>query len=499
METLYTTHAPEVNNTSKPKSKYILLVEKIYTAENKPQENNGTLESLLWNSFSKMSKTRNIWKRTTFKDLLIHIHSERCYPILRNPLYVQVLVNISTFGLKMVRSIEKWKRPNIDPEKQLESLINHCFAKYPTPSFLVSSFYESSLRYQLWYVQLGAGKSVKDIQGLPSSFTSKMRHEFRNTPRGYSVSQAIVRAQALGYGASQQVAIELTRSRLSQVEGNIPFWESVIHFFAIQKEITHWDLYKMLDYLEASIQRDRHFTMKGRTLEALLNQAQAWYLQMQKMRNEANYLSWFPSGVKGMDLKIKKDGKTISYVAKELLTSNELYQEGEDMNHCVADYIDDCYARKTSIFSLRREDNGTIKKLATIEIHPETLEIIQAEGNCNTSLSTEASMALNHWLDILGKEKVVASEHEPPTQEDVPIYAQEEEVAPQPVPQINHREVPSVVIEREVIQQPRQPLQYGEGPPAPIKDFSDLNLDLRGCWFFIALLLIVRFFIALFG
>ncbi len=490
METLCTTHAPEVNNTSKFKSKYILLVEKIYHAENKPQENKGTMESLLWNSFSKMSKTRNTWKRVMFKELLIHMHSERCYHVLRNQLYVQVLVNMSTFGLKMVRSIEKWKRSNIDPEKQLESLINHCFAKYPTPSFLVSSFYEPSLRHQLWYVQLGAGKSVKDIQGLPSSFTSKMRHEFRNTPRGYSVSQAIVRAQALGYGASQQVAIELTRSRLSQVEGNISFWESVIHFFAIQKQITHWDLYKMLDYLETRIQRDRHFTMKGRTLEALLNQAQEWYLQMQKMRNEANYLSWFPSDIKEMYLEIVKDGKTVSYVAKELLTSNELYQEGEDMNHCVADYIDDCYARKTSIFSLRREDNGMIKKLATIEIHPETLEIIQAEGNCNTPLSQEATMALNHWLDILGKEKVMIPDEDSSTQE--------EEVAPQPLPQINDREQPPIAIEREVTQQPQQ-ASYGEGPPSPVKDFSDLNPETKIWWSLISLFLIVRFFIALLG
>ncbi|MEP0263253.1 PcfJ domain-containing protein [Dokdonia sp.] len=451
METLYTTHASEVKTTSKATSKYITLVEKIYNAENKPQEYKGTVESLLWSSFSKMSKTRTTWKRVTFKNLLIHMYTEGCYNVLKSHIYIQVLANVSTFGLKMVRPIERWQRPNFDPERQLESLINHCFAKYPTPSFLVSSFYEPSLRYQLWYVQLGSGKSVKTLKGLPDKFTSKMMHEFRNTPKGFSVRQAIIRAQALGFGASQQYAEELTLSRLSQVEGNALFWISVIQFFANQKQITHLILCNILEFLEARIQRDRLFTMKGRTLESLLSQAQEWYLEMQKMRNKANYLSWPPSGVTEMRLETIKDGSIVTYVAKELLTSDELYQEGCDMNHCVADYIDDCYAKETSIFSLRRQEGDTIKKLATIEIDPRTLDILQAEGNCNTPLSPEATKALNHWISILGiKEKGTCS---------------------------------------------NQVQNIPEDPPPPIKEFSDIHFGTRG-WGII-LYLIIRIIIAL--
>ncbi len=470
METLYTTKAPEVKTTSKANSKYITLVEKIYKAENKPQGYKGTVESLLWSSFSKMSKTRTTWKRATFKSLLIHLHAEGCYKILRSSIYIPVLANISTFGLKMVRPIETWKRPSFDPEEQLEDLIDHCFATYPTPLFLISSFYESSLKYQLWYVQLGAGKSVKSLQGLPSEFTSKMMHEFRNTPKEFSVTQAIIRAQALGFGASPQVAVALTRSRLAEIEGNPLFWRSVIHFFANQKLLGHLELHKIIEYLDVSIRRNRLFTMKGRTLEALQNQAQEWHLEMQKIRDQANYVSWFPSGVKEMQLHTVKEGKTITYIAKELLTSDELYQEGYDMSHCVADYIDDCYAGDTSIFSLRRQEGDTIKKLATIEINPQNLEIIQAEGKYNTPLSPEASKALNLWLDILG----VTADYDQYTPEDPPIQAQNE---------------------RYVAPQPPQPVQYGQGPPAPIGDFSDSSFDTRS--FLVILFIIIRIIIAL--
>lgn len=464
METLYTTKAPEVKTTSKANSKYITLVEKIYKAENKPQGYKGTVESLLWSSFSKMSKTRNTWKRATFKSLLIQMHSEGCYKILRSPIYMQVLANVSTFGLKMVRPIERWKRPSFDPEEQLEDLIDHCFAKYPTPLFLISSFYEPSLKYQLWYVQLGTGKSVKTLKGLPNTFTSKMMHEFRNTPKEFSVTQAIIRAQALGFGASQQVAIALTRSRLAEIEGNISFWENVIQFFANQKLLGHLELYKILEYLEVRIQRDRLFTMKGRTLDALQSQAQEWHLEMQKMRNEANYVSWFPSGVKGMDFQTKKNGKAVTYVAKELLTSDELYQEGYDMSHCVADYVDDCYAGRTSIFSLRKQEGDTVKKLATIEIDPRNLDILQAEGKCNTPLSPEASKALNHWLEILGVSTKVATPNEDQhIPENVPIYVQNERIVEAQVP----------IERREIVQN----VNYRQRPPAPIRN-SEIDASL---------------------
>ena len=490
METLYNTQAPEVTTTSKNKSKYILLVEKIYHAENKPQENRGTVESFLWSSFSKMSKTRHTWKRATFKDLLILMHTQRCYKILRSPLYIQVLANISTFGLKIVRPIEMWQRPSFEPEEQLEDLIDYCFAKYPTPVFLISSFYESSLRYQLWYVQLGSGKSVKSLSGLPDKFTSKMMHEFRNTPKGFSVSEALVHAQALGYGASQQTAMELTRSKLPQIEGNTSFWRSVIQFFSAQKHVTHWDLYKALEYLENRIGRDRYFTMRGRTLEALSRQANEWYQEMQKMRNDANYLSWFPSGVKEMQKEVEKDGKKVVYIAKELLTSDDLHEEGHEMNHCVADYIDDCYAMDTSIFSLRKQEGDTFKRLATIEINPRTLEILQAEGNCNTELSSEATMALDYWKNILGiKEKTILVQEQYIPQ-NLPRQIQNEAIVQQ---QQVHEDIrPAVPVEpREVARNPN----YGHGPPAPIKSFSDINLETKGWW--VILFLIIRIIIAL--
>lgn len=210
--------------------------------------------------------------------------------------------------------------------------------------------------------------------------------------------------------------------------------------------------------------------MKGRTLEALQNQAQEWHLEIQKMRDQANYLSWFPSEVKEMHLQTVKDGKTITYAAKELLTSDELYQEGYDMSHCVADYIDDCYAGDTSIFSLRKQEGNTMKKLATIEINPENLEIIQAEGKCNTPLSPEASKALNLWLDILG----VTADYDQYIPEDAPIQAQNE---------------------RYVAPQPPQNANYGQGPPAPIGGFSGSSIDTRS--FLIILFIIIRIIIAL--
>lgn len=401
METLYKTKAPELGALSNKRSKYITLVEKVYQSENKPQGYKGTIESLLWSSFSKMSKTRNTWKRDTYKMLLLHLYNQGCYRVLKTPYYIEVLMRISTFGIKMVRPVESWKRPSFDPDEQLEDLIDFCFAKYPTPVFLATAFYTVSLRHQLWYVQLGVGKSVKELNGIPAYFTSKMGHEFRNTPRGYDVHQALIRARALGYGATHKVADQLAWSRLTEVQGNDVFWGTVIQFFSNQKHLAHWDLLKLLEYLEMRIQRSRRYTMKGRTLKALENQAQEWHLEMQKMRNEANYISWPSSGILPLSFEVIKDNtKTVTYKTVELLNSDVLYEEGYDMNHCVADYIDDCYEGSSAIFSLRKYSGENMKKVATIEINLESLEILQIEGNCNTPPPSEALIAIQSWRGV---------------------------------------------------------------------------------------------------
>ena len=54
----------------------------------------------------------------------------------------------------------------------------------------------------LWYMQVGSGKSIKQLSQMPVKLTSKMAHEFRNAPAFLATNEALRFAQALGYGAT---------------------------------------------------------------------------------------------------------------------------------------------------------------------------------------------------------------------------------------------------------------------------------------------------------
>jgi hypothetical protein len=397
METVYKTQMPNVVAASRANSKYIALVEKIYASENNATGYQNTVASILWTAFAKMSKTRNTWRRSTFKSLLIHVYNQGGYALLKSPIYIDVLVNVSAFGLKMNRPIEGWVCPSFLPDEQMEDLIDYCFATYPTPVFLITAFYEGRLNRMLWYVKLGAGASPKTLPGFPEHFTTKMVHLFMQTPKGSNIEQALVRAEALGYGATALVAEQLAWSKLSEVASSNAFWSTVIRFFAKAKTLDMNQLRRFIEYLEATFRGNVNYSLKGRTIKTLERDANEWHEQMQRFRDAHNQAEWPSLGIPLLDWETSTNNKMVTYRTVELLTADALYQEGLDMRHCVAEYVDDCIDGDTSIFSLRKYDGTAFKKIATLAIDPFNMSIYEAEGNCNTPLTTEAVMALNTW------------------------------------------------------------------------------------------------------
>lgn len=415
METLY----KEAGTANQNKSKFVALVEIAYQTENCSIRYDGTVASLVWNGFSKMSATRNPWKRATFKSLLIHLHKEGAYKILRNHVYIDVLINMSVFGLKMIRPIENWSRPSFSPDEQIEDLIDHLFAKYPTPVFLITAFYESSLSKMLWYIKLGQGASVKELPNFPEYLTAKMVHFFKETPKGYSVSQALVRAQALGYGATEVIANRFAYSQLIEKEGNEMYWNEVIKFFAKAKEEDLKDFAVVLNYLEFARIRNQSFSLKGRTFITITRDAQAWNAYTAKINAKASEVQWYPSGIKALNKHKVQGDKEVRYVTVELLSAEGLYEEGQEMHHCVGEYVDDCIGGDSAIFSLRKIENGTFKRLATVEVNPKIWELVEANGSCNSELTHEAFSILKTWLseaDVKGwwdyEEKNIVHPHQ---------------------------------------------------------------------------------------
>ena len=387
------------NKTIKP-SAYLALVEKTYKQNNKPTRYNGSVESMLREFFSKTSQKKHLWKRQTFKQLLVQLYNQKCYALLRNYNHVNVLHNISSFGNVIVRPIEDWENNGSQSEEQLKALIRYCFALYDAPKFLESAFFGSEKKHMLWYVQLGKGKSVKSLANMPVELTSKMAHEFRNAPSFLTVHEALRYAQAIGFGASTKVAKLIAFSRLSVIrEDQEKFWASVVQFFSKEEDLSVNELDGIIDYLNHKYREDSSFSMKNRTYKALLNQSEEWH-RMVYLKEKEQIYDWNPSGIKPLYVEEIIDNKKVIYKTEELLNSGELFDEGNAMQHCVAEYDDDCVAEQCSIFSLRQLVEGEpMKRLVTLEIGLPSFQIVQAKAKCNQEPDSKSMELINHWID----------------------------------------------------------------------------------------------------
>ena len=379
---------------------FLKLVDKIDKSDNKPTRYKGTIETMLLEFFGKTSKKKYIWKRATFKRLLIHAYNQKCYGLLRDYKSVEVLHNISSFGNQMVRNIESWERKGFDKEEQLRSLIRHSFAIYETPVFLENTFFEFDKKFMLWYLQLGKGKSVKDLTQMPIHLTSKMAHEFKNALNIFKPNEALRFAQALGFGASLKTAKVIGFSKLSNInESEEKFWETVVHFFAKETIVNAKDLDKILEFLMFKYRENIKFSMKNRTQRALIFQALEWEKNVYKTEI-GEILYWETSGITPLYLEKSENGKKVVYKTVELLNSFALFDEGNAMHHCVAEYDKDCKEGVSTIFSLQRVyEDKLIERLATIEVGLSEKKIIEAKAKFNEEPSERSLQMIDLWVN----------------------------------------------------------------------------------------------------
>jgi hypothetical protein len=432
---------------TKPKTAFTQMVERLYAEKQQSIGNQGTLASVIGTCFASMSFEQNPWKRAAFRDLLLHMEAQGSYAVLRDEVYITVLANIATFGNKMVRGISAWEKKSIVAEIQISELIKHCFAQYEVPEFLESVFYYENKIHMLWYVQLGRGESVLGLSGFPVRFTKKMAHEFKDAPVNFSVPQAIRWAQAKGYGASKDMAETLAWSDLPESFEREVFWVTVIQFFAKHETLPYAKVQEVLFYIKETFEADKNFAMKGRTWEALVKQSDEWHVEYHRKLAALNRAEWNPSGVNSFRKSVVTESEAIEYEIVELMNSEALYDEGYEMNHCVADYEYECIEGSAAIFSLRKKQAETETTLATIEVCLETKTIVQAKAKYNECISLEAENLMVEWAKKealeLDYEEYYAHDHVPQAAPIALPAAIAAEPAPRPIvynaPQNNYR------------------------------------------------------------
>lgn len=141
-----------------------------------------------------------------------------------------------------------------------------------------------------------------------------------------------------------------------------------------------------------------NFSMRGRTPRKLLSQVNDWHRQLGKESKQESY-EWEHSEIGDLVVKEQRmDNYTPRYWRiQELLSTDELIEEGRVMKHCVVTYSESCFTGKTSIWSMETEDEYGKNNVLTIEVLMAEKLIRQVRGKRNRLPTPKERSILKRW------------------------------------------------------------------------------------------------------
>ncbi|MEM6719834.1 MAG: PcfJ domain-containing protein [Bacteroidota bacterium] len=376
------------------------MVEKIYEGKERSDYDHNSLAYILESYFTAFHKRKYPSRRAAFKDILLYLYKKRCTKLLREGHYLSVLSQIAWFSLVAVKDIKSWKRNSHNPDKQLKSIIKHCFVQYKVSEFMYSAWFDHNRKYISWFIDLGYGKSVKSLSKMPVRLTKKGAHNFLQAPKHYTIEMAIRRAQALAFGTDELLAERIACTGLSRNNFyHEAFWETVIQFFMKQTMLDFNKMEEIIDYLSYTIDNNADYSMKGRTITSLTRQSDEWHMEQAiYSASMVEMFTWTPTLNSSYIIQKKEEKDVKKYRLFELCSSKELIVEGRKMNHCVASYARSCCVKVTSIFSLRCLSISKGQEiLATIELDNKSQTIVQAKARFNKPISKAAKKIMTDW------------------------------------------------------------------------------------------------------
>ena len=160
----------------------------------------------------------------------------------------------------------------------------------------------------------------------------------------------------------------------------------------------------ILDFLRTEyIDNGLDFSFENITWQLLTRLCDEWHFENRWANApfSGNFFNakWGKSSIK--DFSYEKDRKT--WIIKEIITGRSLYEEGNDMMHCVFSYTDRCIQGNCLIFSVsyKNGENDYEEKIATLEIS-RYMKLIQAKGRYNARIDNETANIIEIWADENG-------------------------------------------------------------------------------------------------
>ncbi|MDR2196156.1 MAG: PcfJ domain-containing protein [Gallionellaceae bacterium] len=169
------------------------------------------------------------------------------------------------------------------------------------------------------------------------------------------------------------------------------------HFDQFQNEndihsVLNWALHL---YGEGQNHRNLPFSWKGRTAHSALAAAREYERLIEAQRNRYLNLSW---PAHGWDWTPETEDENTGWKIVELLTAKALGEEGAAQNHCVGGYALCCVEGRSAIVQVLHDD----KRMATIEVHPRSKQLIQVRSKFNSRPTPETISIVKQWVKTFG-------------------------------------------------------------------------------------------------
>lgn len=306
-------------------------------------------------------------------------------------------------GMSWVRPIDDWKPKGKGKQTLIVSLASHLLAEYPVPKFLWNSLWEEDWnRLGASVSQIAKGHSFAKLckdGSFPIPLTKKQCHELLQSSADEGFVSAIRRVQIETHGGEPRLHSvwmnQLIGQRISAPQDEV-FWDTVIAWFSKHPMLDPGQIKPLIDFINNRRRVDENFSMKGRSPMAMIRAMEDWHgeLHKEKVFRESNYIpSGFKEGYWQYKVKSKAGHTHQEWKLKEILTSKDLYAEGNALKHCVASYGSSVSNGAVSIWSLSL--NG--KKVITIEVRNVARMIVQARGRFNRVTTNEEFKIISLW------------------------------------------------------------------------------------------------------
>ncbi len=317
-----------------------------------------------------------------------------------------ILASLQRMGkLPAIRDLKSWKPRGKSPRALLCSLAKHLFSCYPTPAFLWSVFWQTNdNKLPRMVVKIADGTSLYSLcksGEFPVQLSKRQCHLFLASPAKLGFVDALRFAQVVSNGGTSKLFNEWRRSPYLTTllaPDMEQFWQQVLAWLSRQTVIKPGDIHKLMDYFAYQHRQNSHYNLKGRTLQSVTREMLLWQAQMRQLRLAQGYnlpssgftnTSWVEQVWQRRKQKLVEE----QWAVTEILSCDDLFMEGRNMNHCVYSYRNKIRKGACSIWSVAHNN----KPVLTIELCNRNKQVVQVKGMNNREPDFKEWAALRYW------------------------------------------------------------------------------------------------------